>query len=233
MRAPVVHQFNDLCSTSADGGLSESELTDAAELNYPSELEGDVLSNGQFRYHVRPIRPDDGPRLVAFHHHLLPHSIYLRFFTFHPELSAKEVEHFTCVDYVNRLALVAESEDRLIAVGRYDKAPGETEAEVAFVVSDEVQHHGIGALLLDELARAAWQRGITSFRAETLCENHTMLDVFRHSGFPLSTSVEYGSVTLRLPIEPTDAYRTMLASRNASRQWQRSRQATSRDLGES
>ena len=101
---------------------------------------------GDLRYHVRPIRPDDGPRLVAFHHHLLPRSVFLRFFTFHPELSPKEVEHFTCVDYVNRLALVAETEDRLIAVGRYDSAPGETEAEVAFVVSDEFQHHGIGAL---------------------------------------------------------------------------------------
>ena len=157
-----------------------------AEANYPSELEHDVVSGGSLRYHVRPIRPDDGPRLVAFHHHLLPRSVFLRFFTFHPELSSKEVEHFTCVDYVNRLALVAEIDDRLIAVGRYDSAPGETEAEVAFVVSDEFQHHGIGALLLDELARAAWERGITTFRAETLCENRAMLDVFRHAGFPVT-----------------------------------------------
>ena len=174
-----------MCSISADSELSEAEPADGAAANYPSELEGDVVS-GHLQFHVRPIRADDGPRLVAFHHHLLPHSVYLRFFTFHPELSVKEVEHFTCVDYVNRLALVAESGDRLIAVGRYDSAPGETEAEVAFVVSDEVQHHGIGALLLDELARAAWQRGISSFRAETLCENHPMLDVFCHSGFPVS-----------------------------------------------
>ena len=222
----------DLCPISAEGALSEAELTDGAEANYPSELEADVVS-GHLQFHLRPIRADDGPRLVAFHHHLLPHSVYLRFFTFHPELSVKEVEHFTCVDYVNRLALVAEFGDRLIAVGRYDKAPGETEAEVAFVVSDEVQHHGIGALLLDELARAAWQRGISSFRAETLCENHTMLDVFRHSGFPVITSVEYGTVTLRFPIEPTDAYRAMLADREASRQWQRSRQASAREVGKS
>src|ERR1019366_6400557 len=131
---------------------------------------------------------------------------FLRFFSFHPELSPKEVEHFTCVDYVNRLALVAESEDRLIAVGRYDSAPGETEAEVAFVVADEFQHHGIGALLLDELARAAWERGIVSFRAETLSENRAMLDVFHHSGFSVSSSVEYGAVTLHFPIEPTDVY---------------------------
>jgi GNAT superfamily N-acetyltransferase len=187
--------------------------------NYPSELERDVVSDDNLRYHVRPIRADDAVRLVAFHHHLLPRSVFLRFFTFHPELSPKEVEHFTCVDYVNRLALVAEVDECLIAVGRYDGPPGETEAEVAFVVSDEFQHHGIGALLLDELARAAWGRGITSFRAETLCENRAMLDVFHHSGFHVSSTIEYGTVILHFSIEPTDAYRAALANREASRQW--------------
>lgn len=188
-----------------------------ADVNYPSELERDVVSDGDLHFHVRPIRPDDGARLVAFHEQLLPRSVFLRFFSFHPELSTKEVEHFTCVDYVNRLALVVESEDRLIAVGRYDSAPGETEAEVAFVVADDFQHHGIGALLLDELASAASRKGVTSFRAETLCENRTMLDIFHHSGFPVTSTVEYGTVTLRFPIEPTDAYRAAVDDREASR----------------
>lgn len=206
-------------------------MSSVVEASYPSELEHDVVSADGLHYHVRPIRPDDGPQLVAFHHHLLPHSVYLRFFSFHPELSSQEVGHFTCVDYVNRLALVAESEDRLIAVGRYDSAPGATEAEVAFVVSDEFQHHGVGALLLDELVRAARARGITAFRAETLCENHAMLDVFRHAGFPVTSSVEYGTVTLRFPIEPTDAYEAALADREVSRQRGGDGQAIPPDAG--
>ena len=213
-------------------GQCNEPLGSGDALNYPSELERDAVSDGDLRCHVRPIRPDDGARLVAFHEHLLPRSVFLRFFSFHPELSTKEVEHFICVDYVNRLALVVESGDRLIAVGRYDSAPGETEAEVAFVVADDFQHHGIGALLLDELARAAWQRRVTSFRAETLCENRTMLDVFHHSGFPATSSVEYGTVTLRFPIEPTDAYLAALNDREASRQSRSGRQATVHDVGE-
>jgi GNAT superfamily N-acetyltransferase len=214
----------------ADLATSEDRARDT--FRYPSELEADVVSAGNFHYHVRPIRPDDGSRLVAFHNYLLPRSVFLRFFTFHPELSPKEVGHFTRVDYVNRLALVAEIEDRLIAVGRYDRTPGATEAEVAFVVSDEYQHHGIGALLLDELAHAAWARGIKDFRAETLCENRTMLDVFHHAGFPVTSRVEYGTVTLHFPIEPTDAYRAALADREASRQWRRGGQTTLHDAGE-
>jgi GNAT superfamily N-acetyltransferase len=99
---------------------------------------------------------------------------------------------------------VATVDDRVIAVGRYDRPPGETEAEVAFVVADEYQHHGIGSLLLDLLARAAWQRGVEVFRADTLAENSTMLDVFRHAGFPVTSKIEYGTVMLRFPIAPTD-----------------------------
>jgi GNAT superfamily N-acetyltransferase len=225
--------MSDLSSTPVDGGLPGPDLRESVvDPGYPSELERDVVSDGNPQYHVRPIRSDDGPRLVAFHHRLLPRSVFLRFFSFHPELSPKEVAHFTCVDYVNRLALVAESGDHLIAVGRYDSAPEETEAEVAFVVSDEFQHHGVGALLLDELAQAGWERGITSFRAETLFENRTMLDVFRHSGFRVRSSVEYGTVTLRFPIEPTDAYRAALGDREASRRgWQGRREAI-HDVGE-
>jgi GNAT superfamily N-acetyltransferase len=184
---------------------------------YPRDLERDVFSDGEYVCHLRPICAEDAQKLIEFHLHLAPRSVYLRFFTFHPTLSEAEVRRFTCVDYVNRLALVAERDNRLIAVGRFDSKPGDTEAEVAFVVADEFQHHGLGALLLDELAKVAKPRGILTFRAETLCENHTMLDVFRHAGFPLTTSIEYGTVTLRFPIEPTLKYQEALAQRERIR----------------
>jgi GNAT superfamily N-acetyltransferase len=184
---------------------------------YPEGLDRDVVLDGELRFHLRPIRPDDAPRLMEFHRHLEARSVYLRFFTFHPELSPQEAEHFTCVDYVNRLALVAEVGDDLVAVGRFDRRPGDTEAEVAFVVSDAYQHHGMGTLLLDELAAAAWERGITTFRAETLAENRTMLEVFRHAGFPVTSSIEHGTVSLRFPIAPTEEYRAALAEREAQR----------------
>ena len=44
-----------------------------------------------------------------------------------------------------------------------------------------------------------------------------MLDVFRHAGFPVTSGIEYGTVTLRFPIEPTDAYRSALAAREETR----------------
>jgi GNAT superfamily N-acetyltransferase len=182
-----------------------------------ADLERDVESADGLRYRVRPIRPDDAERLVQFHQTLSPHSVYLRFFSVHPKLSDAEVTRFTTVDGVNRLALVATDGDRLMAVGRFDREQGGEEAEVAFVVADEFQRHGIGSLLLDELVRAARARGVQVFRAETLSENRPMLDVFHHSGFPVSATIDGGVVSLRFPITETEQSRAALAEREASR----------------
>ena len=165
---------------------------------YPSELEADVATSVGV-VHVRPIRPDDGPALVAFHEALSPQSQYLRFFHAHPHLSLAEVDRFTHVDYVRRLALVIERDDVLIGVGRYDRLDDE-EAEVAFVVADAYQSHGLGALLLQRLADAARARGLTRFVAETLAGNQRMLGVFRDSGFGARTSFDGDVVRVAFPI---------------------------------
>jgi len=184
---------------------------------YPSALERNVrLRDGEV-IHLRPIRADDAGRLVDFHGLLSPHSVYLRFFSFHPVLSAPEVQRFTNVDYVDRLALVVERDGRLLAVGRYDRLADTSDAEVAFIVSDDYQGEGIGTLLADELAKAAWERGITRFFAETLAGNSEMLDVFRGLGFPLTSSFGQGVVRVQFPIEPVREYVAGLSRREAGR----------------
>ena len=61
------------------------------------------------------------------------------------------------MDYVDRMALVAtrgEGEaEEILAVVRYDRTAGEREAEVAFVVQDAWQGHGIATALLHSSLR--------------------------------------------------------------------------------
>jgi GNAT superfamily N-acetyltransferase len=182
--------------------------------HYPAELSCTAEGRDGAIVHLRPIRSDDGDRLTEFHEGLSTQSVYRRFFFVHPKLSAVEIEKFTHVDYRDRLALVATDDDRLIAVGRYERIPGTQEAEVAFVVADEFQHRGIATLLLEHLAAAALDHGITTFAAETLAENRDMIDVFMKSGFHVTANYQYGTMTVRFPIEPDEGYRATCAARH-------------------
>lgn len=180
---------------------------------YPTECEGDVvLADGDVA-HLRPIRPDDGDRLVEFHEHLSTESIRRRFFTVRPHLRPKEVEHFTNVDYRGRLALVVESGGRFCAVARYERERETDRAEVAFVVTDAVQGKGIGTLLLEHLAAAARRRGIGHFVAQTLGNNHAMVDVFARAGFPATFGWSGGVVEVSFPIAVSEPYLQALTDR--------------------
>jgi RimJ/RimL family protein N-acetyltransferase len=166
---------------------------------YPAELEADVPTACGVM-HVRPMRPDDAEALVEFHERLSAESKYLRFFNAHPHLSAAEVQRFTHVDYVSRLALIIESGGTIIGVGRYERLPDESDAEVAFVIADAYQTHGLGGLLLHRLASAAAERGIVRFVAETLPDNRPMQAVFRDSGFIVEARFKDGVVHFVFPI---------------------------------
>jgi GNAT superfamily N-acetyltransferase len=150
---------------------------------------------------LRPMVPDDAVALVEFHHQLSDRTIHLRYFFPHPVLGAGEIQHLTQMDGRDRLALVVECDGRLVAVGRYEGSPGDTEAEVAFVVADAFQHRGLGTILLRRLATAARSVGITTFSADVLTDNATMLAVFHESGFATTSSWECGVVHLRMAID--------------------------------
>ena len=176
----------------------------------PAHWECDAVLADGGTVHVRPIRPSDAAALVAFHSQLSPEAVRYRFFAPHPVLSDTEVARFTTVDHVDRVAFVAELGDEFVAVARYDRLTDfPHSAEIAFVVSDRHRGRGIGTLLLEHLASAAREHGITRFVAETLADNAKMLEVFRGAGFEEETRMGDGIVSVELTIEPSE--RTLAA----------------------
>jgi GNAT superfamily N-acetyltransferase len=163
---------------------------------------------------IRPIRPDDAAGLEDFHEHLSAETVYKRFFSAHPHLRAEEIQRFTSVDYRNRLALVAEHGHRLVGVARYDSSQGTSSAEVAFVISDALQGHGLGTLLLEHLASAARHRGVSGFAADTLFTNYQMQEVFRDVGFQRRVEWGDGVSHVSFPITPTQGYLDAVLSRH-------------------
>jgi GNAT superfamily N-acetyltransferase len=146
---------------------------------YPKELERGVrLSDGTY-VRIRPIRPDDEPRLVALYGRLSEHTAYQRFFTLMRRLPPSWFHFFANVDYRRRLALVAEHDttegSEILGVGRYEPTEEATVAELALVVEDGWQGRGLGTLLLQHIIEAGEARGIARFRAYVLADNERML----------------------------------------------------------
>jgi GNAT superfamily N-acetyltransferase len=134
---------------------------------------------------VRLIRPDDESRLSALAGRLSRETVYQRFFAPLQRLSPEQAHFFANVDYRDRLAIVAErtpgGEPALIGVARYDRG-ADGIAEIALVVDDGWQRRGLGVILLEELLRAAEDRGIDRFRAYVLSDNRRMLGLLaRHT----------------------------------------------------
>jgi GNAT superfamily N-acetyltransferase len=200
--------------SSSQSGSSPATAASARRDVYPLECECDALLADGTTVRIRPIRLSDVDALTSFHDHLSSETVYRRFFGAHPHLRAEEVERFTRVDYLDRLALVAEVDGRLTGVARYDRL-GETDrAEVALVVADALQGHGLGTLLIEHLAVAARRRGVAAFEAETLGTNDPMRDVFRGTGFSCDQHQAAGVVEVSFPIAPTQQYYEALLGRD-------------------
>jgi acyl-CoA synthetase (NDP forming)/RimJ/RimL family protein N-acetyltransferase len=185
-------------------GSEPPPVTEPAPASYPAHWEADVVLADGGTAHLRPIRPDDADGLRAFHSRLSRETIYLRFFSHRPQLSDREVERFTTVDYRDRVALVCTIGGELAAIGRYDRAPGTNEAEVAFVVEDRHQGRGMGSVLLEHLAAAGRERGLHKFVADVLPGNRAMVGVFVDAGYEAKRSFADGVVHLEFPIEETE-----------------------------
>lgn len=201
---------------------------------YPTAWEADVVLRDGTTTHLRPIRPDDAAALQRFQERQSERSSYFRFFAPVRRLSAHELGRFTHVDHVTRTALVAvrpeagthaaavpagpggdSRGERIVGVARFDVVEPGT-AEVAFNVADSEHGRGLGSALLEHLASAARERGVTRFVAEVLPQNGSMLAVFREAGYNVSQRLEDGVVTVAVDLDPTERSRQVMADREHS-----------------
>ena len=168
----------------------EKERLSRPEAPYPTGYDEDVSLRDGTRLHLRPIRPDDGPRLLGLYDKLSNLSLFHRFFAV-PQKDASKADYLARVDYENQFALVAELAGEIVAVARYDRDFARPDhAEVAFTVADVLQGKGIGSLLFHRLAVIASGNGVAVFDAEVLKDNVGMIRVFEKSGSPMTRRTE-------------------------------------------
>jgi RimJ/RimL family protein N-acetyltransferase len=131
---------------------------------------------------VRPLRPEDKALISQAFEALSPETRYRRFFAPLQSLSSQDLRYLTEVDHRDHEALAAVNPENgmIIGVARFVRSEDPEEAEVAVVVGDPWQEHGVATALLERLVERAREEGIERFVALVMSDNEDAIDFFRH-----------------------------------------------------
>jgi len=139
---------------------------------------------------IRPLRPDDRQREIAFINSLSEQSRYFRLFTPFKFLPPHLIDQLMDVDYERRMAFVATVErdgvEEFVGIARYGETEQQGAAELGVTVADSSQRCGIARLLVTQLMRFARWRGLSRLTGVVLAENRAMLALAASLGFHAS-----------------------------------------------
>jgi RimJ/RimL family protein N-acetyltransferase len=152
------------------------------------------------RITLRPIRDDDIDRLRRLFYRLSPETVYLRFFQAVRAPSEKLLHHLAEVDHERRQAIVAVDGDEVVAVARYDRVDDDQHAEVAVLVEDAWQGHGLGTMLLRRLGVDALEHGYAAFTATVLGDNRRALLLAHHLSPGVHSHIDHGEWYIDIPL---------------------------------
>ncbi|MEN9264525.1 MAG: bifunctional acetate--CoA ligase family protein/GNAT family N-acetyltransferase, partial [Gloeomargarita sp. GMQP_bins_44] len=165
---------------------------------YPTPYMSCFTLNNGLRVTIRPIRPEDEPLLVEFHHMLSEESVYMRYthlLKLQHRIAHERLTRICFIDYDREMVLVADYKDpatgrhQVIGVGRFSRYHNSDNAEFAMIIADRYQRQGLGTELLRRLIDIARQEGVRQLEAYMLPHNVAMRKICERLGFvPQPTS---------------------------------------------
>ncbi len=163
---------------------------------YPEELEAWKTTRTGLGILLRPVKISDEPLLKDFFYSLSDESMYQRFISARRDIPHQELQKFAAVDYFQKMVLVATVEEdgieSICGLGQYGINSDMFTADVALVVRDDCQNHGIGGELLAYLTYLAKRQGLLGFTAEVLAGNDPVFHLFKKMGFAVSKRRDSG-----------------------------------------
>ncbi|MDJ0774039.1 MAG: bifunctional acetate--CoA ligase family protein/GNAT family N-acetyltransferase [Mastigocoleus sp. MO_167.B18] len=174
--------------------IEESQLPKLAIRPYPNQYISNWKTANGTEVTIRPIRPEDEPLIIKFHHTISEESVYFRYF--HMIKLSRRIAHerltrLCFIDYDRQIALVADyknlrtQEHEILAVARLSKLHGKKKAEFALIISDRHQCQGLGSELLQQLLQIGRDENLKKISAEILAENTAMQHVCKKLGFAI------------------------------------------------
>jgi len=189
-----------------DQATREQDLPRTAIRPYPVQYAGTWTMKDGTRVNIRPIRPEDEPLMVEFHHRVSERSVYFRYFhllNLSQRTAHERLTRMCFIDYDRGMALVAERENpdggrEILGIGRLTRVHGTGDAEMAVLVSDDFQGRGLGTELIAQLIKIARQEKIERITADILAENRAMQRVCERLGFQLKYDPEDATVKVEM-----------------------------------
>ncbi|MGA2185681.1 MAG: bifunctional acetate--CoA ligase family protein/GNAT family N-acetyltransferase [Bryobacteraceae bacterium] len=160
---------------------------------YPSRYVGESKLNDGTPVVIRPIRPEDEPLMVEFHHTLSERSVYMRYFHWmklDQRITHDRLTRMCFIDYDRQMALVAENQGKILGVARLVRSPLANDGEVAVIISDAWHARGLGSQLTERLVGFARDEKVARLNASVLYENRPMLRILEKLGFKLIPSAD-------------------------------------------
>jgi len=148
---------------------------------------------------LRAVEPGDLPLLREEIGHLGAVSRFRAFLEPLDDLSEEELRLLTDVDHTGHAAVVAvdAATGEGIGTARYVRDEADPAvADVAVMVHDGWQHHGVGDMLMDRLTKAALAAGVTHFSGRMIVGNHAAERLLEREGEPVARVHGPGTVQL-------------------------------------
>jgi len=165
---------------------------------YPRRYESMFTARNGEEILIRPIRPEDEPAIVKFHETLSDRSVYFRYLqmlNLTQRVAHERLIRICFIDYDREMALVAERDGAIQAVGRMRRTTSREDAEFALLVNDAFQGKGLGTAILSRLLDIARGEGIKRITADIHGENVPMLSIVRKLGFKIRRELGDPAVT--------------------------------------
>ncbi len=169
---------------------------------YPRELEETIAWNDG-KVLLRPIRPDDEQRHLAFLQKLDPEDIRLRIFSSRREIARSELARLTQIDYEREMAFIAvapgaDGQPETIGTVRAVTDADNARAEFGVIVRSDLKGRGLGSLLMKKIIGYCRDRGTGELVGDVLHENSGMLKLARALGFETLRGEDAGFAHVRL-----------------------------------
>lgn len=169
----------------------------------------DLTTRTGFKFHVRPVRPDDEPALADLFAHVTLDDLRFRFLTGINVVGHDRLRSLIDVDHRQKESFVAIAGNgtTVIATAMLACDAAMETGEIAISIRSNYKGRGISWELLEHVARFAEARGVKTLQSTESYANHAAIELERDMGFtarPYPGDATLVLVERKLPL-PVDA----------------------------